>query len=62
MKKRRLRAKLHNAFLWIMFYLSYAVFLVSAGAMDSDSWIPVIALLASVTWLYVFAKANEGRW
>lgn len=62
MKKRKIRAKLHNAFLSVMSYSAFMVFLFSVASMDSDSWIPPIALMVSLAWLMLFALANEDRW
>lgn len=62
MKKRKIRAKLHNAFLWIMTYSAFMVFLFSLASMDSESWLPPIAMIVSLAWLLLFALANEDRW
>lgn len=62
MKKRKIRAKLHNAFLWIITYSAFMVFLLSLASMDSDSWLPPIALIVSLAWLLLFALANADRW
>lgn len=60
--KRRTRAKLHNAFLWIMTYSAFMVFLFSLASMDSNSWIPPIAFIVSLAWLLLIALANQDRW
>ena len=62
MKKRKIRAKLHNAFLWIMTYSAFMVFLFSLASMDSNSWLPPIAMIVSLAWLLLFALANADRW
>lgn len=62
MKKRKIRAKLHNAFLWIMSYSAFMVFLFSLASMDSESWLPPIAMIVSLAWLLLFALANADRW
>lgn len=41
---------------------SIIVFIVSLCAMDSDSWIPAITLLASAAWItFAILKDNEPR-
>lgn len=62
MKKRKIRAKLHNAFLSVVTYSAFIVFLFSLASMDSDSWLPPVALVVSLAWLMLFALANEDRW
>ena len=62
MKKRKIRAKLHNAILWIITYSAFMVFLLSLASMDSDSWLPPVALIVSLAWLLLFALANQDRW
>lgn len=62
MKRRKIRAKLHNAFLWVMTYSAFTVFLFSLASMDSDSWLPPVALILSVMWLSLVALANKDRW
>lgn len=62
MKKRKIRAKLLNAILWIITYSAFMVFLFSLASMDSDSWIPPIALIVSLAWLSLFALASQDRW
>lgn len=62
MKKRKIRAKLHNAFLWVMTYSAFMIFVFSLASMDSDSWIPPVAMIVSLLWLFLVALANEDRW
>ena len=40
--------------------ISTGLFIVSACAMDSVSYIPVIVCVVSMTWLALFAYANRG--
>lgn len=41
---------------------SIVVFIVSLCAMDSDSWIPAITLLASAAWItFAILKDDEPR-
>lgn len=61
-KRKRVMAKLHNAFLWGMTYSAFMLFIVSVSSLDSDSWIPYIGLLLSMMWLTPFALVNEDRW
>jgi len=62
MKKRKIRAKLHNFFSWLISYVAFVVFLLSLACMDSNSWIPPVALIVSLAWLMIFALAYEDRW
>ena len=62
MKKRKIKEKLHNAFLWGVTYIAFFLFLLSGACIDSDSWIPPVVMLVSLGWLGIFAKANEERW
>lgn len=62
MKKGRLRAKLHNGFLWLMTYSAVILFTFSMSAMDSDSCIPAVIMILSLAWLLLFSLANEERW
>lgn len=62
MKKRRLRAKLHNGILWVTTYSAFMVFVMSMASMDSDSWFPAVTLIISLAWLLLFSLANEERW
>lgn len=57
MKKKNIKNKILKATAWIMGIL----FLVSACALDSDSWIPHIVCMVSLLWLALFAYAN-GQW
>ena len=62
MKKRKLKAKLHNKFLWLVTYSAVILFTLSMSAMDSDSWIPPVVMILSLAWLLLFSLANEERW
>ena len=62
MKKRKIKAKLHNAILWIITYSAFMVFLFSLASMDSNSWLPPVALIVSLAWLLLIALANQDRW
>jgi hypothetical protein len=62
MKKRKLKAKLHNKFLWLVTYSAVILFTLSMSAMDSDSWIPAVVMILSLAWLLLFSLANEERW
>lgn len=63
MKKRRLKAKLHNGFLWLMTYSAFMLFILSMSAMDSELYvIPAVIMIISLAWLLLFALANEERW
>jgi hypothetical protein len=61
MKKRKNKAKAHNAILWIITYIAFFLFVLAGSCLDSDSWIPHIVVLVSLVWLWCFAKANEER-
>lgn len=46
----------------ILTVASVIVFIISLCAMDSDSWIPAIALLASAAWIsYTILRIDEPR-
>ena len=60
MKKRRIRAKLHNAFLWGTTYLAFIAFLVSLAI--SDSCIAGVVAIVSLMWMLLVALANADRW
>ena len=62
MKKRKLRAKVHNAVLWVATYSAFILFLLSLASMDSDSWIPGVVMIMSLVWLVLVALANYDRW
>ena len=62
MKKRKIRAKLHNAFLWGITYLAFILFLISWASVDSDSWIAGVVMIVSLGWLLLIALANADRW
>jgi len=62
MKKRRLKTKLHNGFLWLMTYSAVILFTLSMAAMDSDTCIPAVIMILSLAWLLLFSLANEERW
>lgn len=59
---KRIKRKLHNMSLCVITFVAYITFLISASAMDSDSYIQIVTLFISLAWLLLFAKANEGRW
>lgn len=61
----KVRRRIKNAILKTITAIAGLVFILSACALDSDSWLPFIALCISALWLSVFAYANgwlEGRW
>jgi hypothetical protein len=63
MKKRKLKAKLHNKFLWLVTYSAVILFTLSMSAMDSESCvIPAVIMILSLAWLLLFSLANEERW
>ena len=62
MKKRNLKAKVHNAILWIITYIAFFLFMLSGSCIDSDSWIPPVVMIVSLGWMLCFAKVNEERW
>lgn len=63
MKKRKLKAKLHNKFLWLITYSAVILFTLSMSAMDSESCvIPAVIMILSLAWLLLFSLANEERW
>lgn len=63
MKKRRLKAKLHNGFLWLMTYSAVILFTLSMSAMDSELYvIPSVIMVISLAWLLLFSLANKERW
>ncbi len=55
------RKNLKNIILKSVAYIMGGLFLVSACALDSDSWIPHIVCSVSILWLALFAYAN-GQW
>jgi len=57
MKRKNIKNTILKATARIMGIL----FLVSACALDSDSWIPHIVCMVSLLWLALFAYAN-GQW
>ncbi len=57
MKRKNTKNIILKAVAWIMGIL----FLVSACALDSESWIPHIVCFVSLIWLALFAYAN-GQW
>ena len=62
MKKRELKRKLHNGFLWVVSYSAFILLLLSLASIGSESWLPPVALIVSLTWLLVFALVNVERW
>ena len=60
-KVRKFKRKAHNFILKSITYVAFVLFLLSACAVDSESWIPTIVLFVSMSWLSLFAYAN-GEW
>lgn len=50
--------KIKNAILKSMAWAMGLIFLISACAIDSPSWVPTILCVVSAAWLALFAYAN----
>lgn len=57
-KKRRRRKRIKNWVLRFAAYLNGCVFLISACAIDSDSWVPFFVCFVSMLYLFLFGMAN----
>lgn len=58
-----MKRKTHNAILWTITYIMFAIFIICLSAMDSEKFvIPLTGLFASLSWLLVFANVNKERW
>ena len=58
-----MKKKIHNAILWTITYIMFAVIMISWSAFDSESIVmPVIGLFVSLGWLLVFSNVNKERW
>lgn len=53
-----MKRKLHNLVLEVITTISLIVMLLSLISLDSDSWIPIIAMVLSMGWLALFLYAN----
>ena len=62
MKKREIKRKLHNGFLWLVSYSAFILFLLSMASIGTGSWFPPVALIVSLVWLLIFALVNADRW
>ncbi len=60
-RAKRLLHKFHNRILTSITWIAGIVFLASASAVDSDSWIPFIMYCISGAWISLFVYANYGR-
>ena len=58
-KWRKFKRKAHNFILKSITWIAGILFLLSACAIDSPSWIPTIVCVVSMAWLGVFAYANR---
>ena len=57
-KWRKFKREAHNFILKAITCIAGIMFLVSACAIDSPSWIPTIVCMVCMAWLAVFAYAN----
>lgn len=62
MKRREIKRKLHNGFLWIVTYCAFILSVLSAAAIECESWFPAVAFIGSLAWLLLFALVNKDRW
>lgn len=62
MKKRELKKKMRNGFLWTATYIAFILLLISASAFESESCLPAVAFIVSLAWLTLFSISNKGRW
>lgn len=60
-KWRKFKRKAHNFILKSITYAAFIMFLVSACAIDSPSWIPTIVCVVCMAWLGLFGYANRDR-
>lgn len=58
-KWRKFKRKAHNFILMSITYVAFIMFLVSACAIDSPSWIPTIVCVVCMAWLGLFGYANR---
>jgi|GEM_PF-2495465 len=56
---RKAKGKIKNFILKTITYFAALLFLVSACAVDSPSWIPTIVCCVCMIWLTLFAYANS---
>lgn len=55
---RKAKEKIKNCILKGTAMLASVTFIMSACCLDSESWLPFILCMVSMTWLAVFAYAN----
>lgn len=57
-KKKRMKTKLHNIILGSLTVAAGFIFVFSVCCLDSDSYVPGIMVMLSMSWLAVVAYAN----
>lgn len=58
-RKKRTARKIHNGIIYAINTIMGIIALLSIAFMDSDSWLPCIALFISVGWFWLFIWAND---